>query len=786
MPFSFLKIKIGTKIAIIYFILGFLSILAINLIWFLPSLDETKQNAANIQFEVAKRGASQIETFLAYKVNSLEYLTSFLNPEGDKAEQEIILEKFLQKDQAFFEVTLLDINGQEKNKVSQFQIFTAQDLKNRETEQYFMEAKQGANYISDVYFSEKAEPYLILAFPVMTAEKNIGGVLMAKLNLRQMWQVVSDMKSGSDSQAYVVDGKGNLIAHSNPSLVLQNLNLSDLGPVKYVTEKRLAVDGLGPNDGYTDKQGQKILVVGVPLKLLPWSLFIERPESAAYAGLTKKFAIFLLIAVLGGGAIILVSRWLGGYLTNPLRRLGEGAKIIGSGDLEYRLDIKTGDEIEELAGTFNEMANRLKESYMYMEKKVEERTNDLKVQRDRLDETAKKLIQRDIALGELRQKEEKSLNEAEEAKKKAEEARVATLNVLEDVQEARRAQEKEKNKVEAVIRSLTDGLILLDEVGKIFLINSQAEAMLNLKKGTFLGENINEISQAAIKKISEVLKKSAGDIDKEEIIFEVEKEKIFEMSTAQVAGTDKKVIGKIIILHDITREKAIERMKSEFVTIAAHQLRTPLSAVKWTMRLILDRDMGPISKEQEEILLKGYQSNERMINLINDLLNVARIEEGRFNYTFSEVAFADLLNESLDVYQPLIKVKKLKIAMEKPECVLPKMKLDKEKIKLVLQNLIENAINYSPAGGEVTISYKCDKMNLTFSVKDRGMGIPEKQHSRIFSKFFRAENAVRMETEGTGLGLFIVKNIIESHNGKVWFESKESKGTTFYFTIPLG
>lgn len=784
MAFRFLKAKIGTKIAIIYFVLGFLSLLALNLIWLLPSLKETRQNASAVQLEIAKRGVGEIEKFLEYKLSSLQGLTFFLNPQAEAGEAEVILKRFLQKDQAFFEASLINNQGEEKIKVSQFEIFAKSDLLSRSDEDYFKAAAGGSTFISKVYFSQNAEPFLIVAIPIFSSEKNIDGVLMAKLNLREIGQVISGMRVGDSSHAFLVDEQGRLIAHSNPSLVLKSVNLSEEGPVKYVVERRMMVDGLGPNDRYRNEQNEQFLLVGVPLEKLPWGLFIGQPEAKAYAGLTTKLTIFILISVLGGVATLLVGRWLGRYLASPLKRLGEGAKIIGGGDLDFRLNIKTGDEVEDVASTFNEMAAQLKESYFYLEKKVEERTRELKAQRDQLDKTAKRLIQRDIILGEARQKEDKALREANEAKKRAEEARMATLNILEDIDESRRAQEAEKNKVKAVIRSLTDGLIMLDQFGRVALINGQAEQIIKVKNENVLGKKIGEISSAAIKKIDDLLKEGEP-LDKREIVFDENSQAIFEASSALVIGEEKKPLGSVIVLHDVTREKAIEKMKSEFVTIAAHQLRTPLSAVKWTLRLILDRDLGAISKEQEEILTKGYQSNERMINLINDLLNVARIEEGRFIYQLEEVSFSDLLKEVMESNQALTNMRNVKFDFKSPECALPKIKIDKEKIRLVLQNLLVNAVNYSPAGSLVTISYSCDKMNLAFFIKDQGMGIPKLQQSRIFTKFFRAENAMKMETEGSGLGLFIVKNIIEAHNGKVWFESEEGKGSTFYFSLPI-
>ena len=227
-------------------------------------------------------------------------------------------------------------------------------------------------------------------------------------------------------------------------------------------------------------------------------------------------------------------------------------------------------------------------------------------------------------------------------------------------------------------------------------------------------------------------------------------------------------------------------MKTEFVSIAAHQLRTPLSAIKWTLRMILDGDLGKVPKSQKEFLQKTYQSNERMIRLINDLLNVTRIEEGRFLYNVQNEDIIELTEKVIVPLKELAQHKSLKFDFKKPKQKIPKVKIDKEKISLAVQNLVDNAIHYTQKGSiEVSIKFSQEKKEILFSVRDTGIGIPKSQRKRVFSRFFRAANAIKTETEGTGLGLFIAKNIIEAHGGKIWFESEENKGTTFYFTLPV-
>lgn len=233
------------------------------------------------------------------------------------------------------------------------------------------------------------------------------------------------------------------------------------------------------------------------------------------------------------------------------------------------------------------------------------------------------------------------------------------------------------------------------------------------------------------------------------------------------------------------REECIEKLKTEFISLAAHQLRTPLSAVKWILGSLLDGEAGKLNKEQTKMVQQGYQSNERMIHLINDLLYVAEIEEGKFLKNESYQSIEMLIDNVIASYKKKIKEKKIKVVFKKPENPLPEVKIDAEKIKLVINNMVDNAIDYSKKGGEVIISARAEGGNIRIIVKDMGIGIPEDEQERLFDRFFRASNAIKIDTTGTGLGLFISKNIIDAHRGKIFFESKKDKGSTFGFELPI-
>ena len=363
--------------------------------------------------------------------------------------------------------------------------------------------------------------------------------------------------------------------------------------------------------------------------------------------------------------------------------------------------------------------------------------------------------------------------------------REALLNILEDIEEARKTAEEERDKTLAIIENFPEGLLFFDKENKLSSINPRACRIFKVKPTGLIGKEINDLLK--IPSLAVLLKILGEEIERTfRKELKLKDGLALEVSSIEVMREEEKV-GTLVVLRDITREKLIERMKTEFVSIAAHQLRTPLSAIKWTLRMILDGDIGKVPKEQGEFLEKTYSSNERMIRLINDLLNVTRIEEGRFLYNIKKQDIIKIAQKVVDPLRGIAKRKGLHFEFQKPDREIPEPKVDPEKMSLCFQNLIDNAIHYTNPGGkvEVSIKYLKDKKAILISVRDTGIGISKDQQQRVFSRFFRAANAIRAETEGTGLGLFIAKNIVEAHGGKIWFESVESKGTTFHFTLPV-
>jgi len=385
----------------------------------------------------------------------------------------------------------------------------------------------------------------------------------------------------------------------------------------------------------------------------------------------------------------------------------------------------------------------------------------------------------------LEKKVRERTKDLEERTQEIRESRVALMNILEDAEETKIEAEEERDKTLAIFENFPEGILFFGEDNNLLFINPKVRDFLSLDVKGMIGKSIQNLKKnSALAPLIEILGTEMEEIQGKEL--ELKNDLILEISAIPIARNNRK-IGMIVVLRDITREKIVERLKTEFVSISAHQLRTPLSAVKWTLKMILEEDVGKISEEQRKFLEKTYKSNQRMIRLINDLLNVTRIEEGRFLYDVRSQDIIKMAQEIVDSSLPLAKRKKINLKLQEPKNKIPEVKVDVEKINIVFQNLIDNAIHYTESGGKVSVSIKRPKNqnNILISVKDTGIGIPKNQQKRIFKRFFRGVDATKMETVGTGLGLFIAKNIVEAHGGKIWFESVENKGTTFYFTIPI-
>lgn len=356
---------------------------------------------------------------------------------------------------------------------------------------------------------------------------------------------------------------------------------------------------------------------------------------------------------------------------------------------------------------------------------------------------------------------------------------------------------QEKAKIETLLASIGDIIVATDHSGKIILANKAFEEQMGWKVEEVLNEQIHDVipmdlvetpdeeiyeNLRPLEKALSSQKKFSGSY----YISRKNGSKFPAIVTASPVIFEGNLIGGIKVIHDVSREKEIDRAKSEFIALASHQLRTPLTIVSWSAEMVLKNFKTLDSRKKKEYLQKIYDANQRMIHLTDALLNVSRIEMGTYILEPVPTNIVKIAKTVLDESSREIETKKIKV--ETSFAKMPRLNVDPNLTRIIFQNLISNAAKYTPAKGRIKISVELNEekeQEVLIRVEDTGYGIPLNQQPMILTKLFRADNIKEVDTNGTGLGLYIVKSILERIGGKIWFESMENRGSTFYVTMPL-
>lgn len=346
---------------------------------------------------------------------------------------------------------------------------------------------------------------------------------------------------------------------------------------------------------------------------------------------------------------------------------------------------------------------------------------------------------------------------------------------------------------DALFSSIGDGAVATDEFGRITKINQAGLNILGYKEKDIIGEWFPKALQAfdetghPIKLMDRPITRAflTGKPVVERTLYKLKDGSLLPVScTVSPLVLSGRPIGAIELFRDITEEYEIDRMKSDFISLASHQLRTPLSAIKTYSHMLLDGFMGNVSPEQRKALRTIVSASNRMNELISTLLNVSRIETGNIMVSAKKINLNHIIEEVFKELALTADNKQINLEYHLPGTPLI-IKGDNLIVKEVIINLVSNAIKYSTEGGNVKVQTRKGSRNVLIMVKDNGMGIPKSAREQVFSKFYRAQNVVRHETSGTGLGLYLVKGLVETLGGKIWFESIENKGSTFYVQLPI-
>ncbi len=393
---------------------------------------------------------------------------------------------------------------------------------------------------------------------------------------------------------------------------------------------------------------------------------------------------------------------------------------------------------------------------------------------------------------ELSSKELNSLNqrlEGEVAKQVKRSVELESLNL-------RLASEKERAEgILRYLRSIGEGVYATDQRGTVIFVNDAALELLGYMPDKTVGSDSRELFRFSLG-----IEESAPLLLTTELALRAELAQGFPRGTflfrngqppLPVTGTfapimeSGEITGAIVVFQDITERYELEKMKENFLAIAAHQLRTPLGSMRWSMELLKNGDLGAVSATAQLALAQLYENSSRMLTIVNDLLNVSRINQGRTGEEAERVNIAELLNSVVTAMRGAIEEKKLQLHWHEPKEPMPSLFVTKKHLFEVFENIVANAICYSRDHGAIDISLKKEKEWIVVSIADTGIGIPEEDQPKIFSKFFRAGNAIQHFTDGTGLGLVVVKSYVEENGGTVSFASEKDKGTTFTVRLPV-
>jgi PAS domain S-box-containing protein len=346
--------------------------------------------------------------------------------------------------------------------------------------------------------------------------------------------------------------------------------------------------------------------------------------------------------------------------------------------------------------------------------------------------------------------------------------------------------------IDAVFSSIGEGAIATDEFGRIVRINYSALQLLGFNEQEVIGKWYPSVVVAIHENGSKVnlmdrsITKAfiSGNPVIETTYYLTKKgDRLPVTITVSPVLISGRPIGAINLFRDITQEYEIDRMKSEFISLASHQLRTPLSAIKTYSHMLLEGFMGKLNKDQNQALESIVDASDRMVQLTDTLLNITRIESGSITISKSKVNLRAVAEKVIHEQLLDAQSKNIVISIESPDKPAI-VNTDKFIVKEILTNIISNAIKYTPEKGKIILAIKPKKDEILCSVSDNGIGIPKAHQDQIFNKFYRAPNVLGRDTTGTGLGLYLIKSLAERLDIPISFESTENKGTTFYFSLP--
>lgn len=587
------------------------------------------------------------------------------------------------------------------------------------------EAQKGVVVHSDVVLGVTNIPTVLFATPLQSGG-DVTNIIIGNFSWRAIEQVIEEV----NEHAVLVNGNGVIVAHNKAynspvDLFLKNFSHKDfIQKIFSGTEQSII---LGKGEGFLSGRA---LVSLVPQQGYlgyggsGWGLIVETPTAVTFKSATKEaLKLVAIITVLFSLLIMTMLFFITRFVVRPIQSLTDTAEMIAQGNFSERVKINLKDEIGRLAGSFNNMADKIV-----------------------------------IVLNKI--KKAKAKDEA----------------ILESMGDGMVVTDKER--LITVVNSATARM--LKRTPESLVGERWPEVLGDLKDS--LGEKVPITDLPiflALREKKRIVSKKFYYVQDNKKIFPVD-------ITVAPVMLDNKIIGVVEIFRDITDEVTLSRLKDEFIYVTSHQLKTPLSSVKLFTDVLSKNEEKTLSVKQKEYIGFIVGSINQMLALVNSFLDLAKIELGKFKLTEAKVNIEEIIEKVIKTLNVLSKNNNCTIFFSKPEETLPEIVTDQGLVEQVVNNFIENSIFYSGSKKcDIRIRLRQKGEFYEISVEDQGIGIPKNEQKNIFQKFFRAENARDLKKGGTGMGMYITKMVAELLEGEVWFESEEGVGSTFHFTLPV-
>lgn len=753
--------RIKNKLIISLSLVFGLALLVFSSICLFSLKKDTLHQISNENIQISNNIKEKIDLFLSSTMNDLLSLANQLgNQEDWEYQQEELFTRYLNKMPDVQHLTLFDDSGKEcytlsKKALDEYQAWLSKLRPNQESVSFRKEL-----LISSVYPSDRIVSMIDISVPIqsLSAKEDINGVIKAGVSLQGLWESLSLPKSEEETAVYLIDRNGKLISHSDLGLINANIDFSHIKKVKQFVFRNQEHLLKSPLIYFNHKNAQVIGVL-IPIEKTDWGIVVEKNLDSALLPYYRLRKLVIIIVCALALLVILLTMFIITRFTRSIEHLTQQAKALGQDESSPKIEIDTKDESAHLAEIINHVQKQLNDKNEHLKRRYKE-------------------------LEAINGEFQKSYDELEQ--------------VNEQLEESRHELDKKKEFEKQLIETANVLIMVLNEKGEILLFNRKCEEITGYKKSEVIGKNwhrlmtpqdlreecIERFKKTVKEKIPAsfdctlVTKKGTFGLISWHVTFMADEEQNIHSINIGEDITEKKNLQKELELKNKALEGKNEELQN-FVSIVSHDLKSPLYILQDFTSILLNDHKSEFGEDVLYYLERIKKNAENMEKLIIDILEFSKI--GTIEDEYQQYPIIQILQRSIEDFRPKIQKQNVEVVLAKE---FPTVICDPNRLLQVFTNLISNAIKYldPTRDGVIEIGWLLKNSEYEFFVKDNGIGIDKEYHEKIFQIFQRLKET--KEIEGTGVGLAIVKKIIESHGGKIWVNSEKGKGSSFVFTLP--